>query len=107
MDGQQTTGAVDFSVLHSYSAGDEGFVREVLTLFRSEALEWAPRLVPEASDWRATVHTIKGTSRTIGARTLGDLCERAEREGLGLLPSVRGSLEAVLAEIDGYLGEGV
>ncbi|HEX6859117.1 MAG TPA: Hpt domain-containing protein [Caulobacteraceae bacterium] len=93
---------VDFSVLEAYAAGDATFIREVLTLFRAEAAEWAAGLDP-AADWRAVVHTIKGTSRTVGANGLGDLCERAEAQGDGLLPDVRAALQAVLAEIADYL----
>ena len=99
------SGEVDFSVLKAYARGDDSFVRDVLALFRTEAAGWAPSLDPEAPDWRAVVHTMKGTSRTVGARSLGDLCEQAERDGAVVLPAIQASLQAALDEIEAYLGE--
>jgi HPt (histidine-containing phosphotransfer) domain-containing protein len=49
------------------------------------------------------IHTMKGTSRSIGADGLGDLCERAETEGRQALPEVRKALNAVIAEVRRYL----
>ncbi|HEX6865648.1 MAG TPA: Hpt domain-containing protein [Caulobacteraceae bacterium] len=94
--------AVDFDWLEAYANHDRTLVREVVTLFAAEAAEWAPLLV-ETADWRPLVHTIKGTSRSVGARALGDLCERAEVDGARHLPQVRAELATVLEEIGAYL----
>ncbi len=94
--------AVDFGWLEAYANHDKMLVREVLTLFAAEASEWGPSLV-ETADWRPLAHTIKGTSRSVGAKALGDLCERAEVDGAKHLPQVRAELAAVLEEIGEYL----
>jgi len=94
--------AVDFDWLEAYANNDLTLVREVLTLFGAEAAEWSGQLYPDG-DWIRVVHTIKGTSRSVGARTLGELCERAETEGAQHLPKVRAEIAAVLAEIEAYL----
>jgi HPt (histidine-containing phosphotransfer) domain-containing protein len=97
---QQAETAVDFSVLEAYAVGDRTLVREVLTVFCGEAMEWSRRL--QGEDWRAVVHTIKGTARTIGARRLGELCEQAEEDGQNLA-EVRAELDAALRAINDYL----
>ena len=94
--------AVDFTYLEAYTRGDAAFMREVLTVFSSEAVEWIDSLDPRG-DWATVVHTMKGTARTIGANALGDLCARAEEQGAQALPGLRTALQAVLAEIEGYL----
>ena len=94
--------AVDFDWLEAYANHDLTLVREVLTLFAAEAAEWGGQLYPEG-DWKPVVHTVKGTSRSVGARTLGELCERAEAEGAELLPQVRDELTRAQAEIAEYL----
>jgi HPt (histidine-containing phosphotransfer) domain-containing protein len=100
---QRSAEAVDFAWLEAYAAHDEALVREVLTVFCAEAAEWAPRLRAGDDAWRAVVHTMKGTSRAIGAGPLGDLCERAETEGAQVLPEVRAMLVRVTGEVADYL----
>ena len=92
--------AVDFAVIEAYAMSDRALVREVLTIYCAEAMEWARKL--DSEDWRAVVHTCKGTSRSIGANRLGDLCEAAEADA-SKLPQVRPELNAVLREINDYL----
>ena len=92
--------AVDFAVIEAYAMADRTLVHEVLTIFCAEAMEWARRL--DGDDWRAAVHTCKGTSRSIGARRLGDLCEAAEADAAEL-SQIRPELDAVLREINDYL----
>ena len=53
--------------------------------------------------WRDLVHTIKGASRGIGANTLGDVADRAERGDASMAPEVRTALKDALADIEGYL----
>ena len=94
--------AVDFQWLETYAAHDETLVRQVLTVFTREAAGWAGHL-DAGADWRPVVHTIKGTSRSIGATGLGELCARAERDGEARLGEVRAELARVVGEIADYL----
>ena len=103
MSDDEPSEAVDFAFLEAYAAGDETLVREVLAVFCAEAAEWAGALKGETPRWRAIVHTMKGTARTIGANALGDLCERAEDDGGESLPQVRAALDGVVARIGAYL----
>jgi HPt (histidine-containing phosphotransfer) domain-containing protein len=100
---ERASEAVDFAYLTGYAAGDETLVREVLAVFRAEAIEWSNRLCAGSGGWREVVHTLKGTSRTIGANRLGALCEAAESRGEAGLPDVRAELERVVAQITEYL----
>lgn len=97
------SGTVDFDYLESYAGGDLQVVREVLALFQGEAEAWATGLSAPGDGWRDLAHTIKGSARGIGAGVLGDVADRAEREGPSLAPDLRAALSDVLAEIEGYL----
>ena len=99
----ERSGAVNFSYLEEFTAGDACLMREVLKVFCGEAAEWANRLDAEPDDWRGVVHTMKGTSRSIGADGLGDLCQQAETVGAQALPGVRAALDDVIAEVRRYL----
>lgn len=99
MDG----GAVDFDYLEGFAAGDMQVVTEVLALYQQQAEGWLAKLDTAGDGWRDLVHTIKGASRGIGARTLGDVAERAERGDPSQAPEVRAALKDVLADIEGYL----
>jgi HPt (histidine-containing phosphotransfer) domain-containing protein len=93
---------VDFNYLESFVAGDVGIALEVLALFRQQAEGWLAQLDEAGDDWRATVHTIKGAARGVGARALGDACETAEFGVRDDLPKVKAELAAALAEIADY-----
>jgi hypothetical protein len=95
--------AVDFKYLETFAAGDQHVIAEVLTLFREQGLTWGPRLDRPDEGWRDLIHSIKGVSRGVGALALGDLAERAERDGPDVLPEVRAGLDATLAAVEGYL----
>jgi HPt (histidine-containing phosphotransfer) domain-containing protein len=101
----QASGTVDFAYLTEYASGDETLVREVLAVFCAEAREWSSRLCETSGSWRAVVHTLKGTARTIGAYRLCELCESAENDGADTLPQIREELETVVAEISAYLAD--
>lgn len=92
--------AVDFAVIEAYAMNDRTLVREVLTIYCAEAMEWARKF--DSDDWRAAVHTCKGTSRSIGANRLGDLCEAAEADA-AKRAQIRPELDLVLREINDYL----
>jgi HPt (histidine-containing phosphotransfer) domain-containing protein len=105
MGDERPSSAVNFAFLEGYASGDETLVREVLTVFRAEAAEWSGKLSNGASDWRFVVHTMKGTSRAIGADGLGELCRQAEDDGGASLPRVRAALDDVVGEIAAYLAK--
>ncbi|MGE5500320.1 MAG: Hpt domain-containing protein [Ignavibacteriales bacterium] len=95
--------AVNFAYLEEFAGGDVGLMREVLKVFSGEAHGWARELEAGPKDWRAIVHTMKGTGRSVGANGLGDLCEQAEADGPELLPRIRAELDEVIAEVDAWL----
>ena len=105
MAAQRPSSAMDFGYLEGFAAGDTAVVREVLILFGQQARLWIACLKAAAPDWRDVVHTIKGSARGVGASRLGDICARAEADGIGGLPAVRAALEAAVADIEAYLAQ--
>lgn len=108
------TGAVDFSHLESFAAGDEALVEEVLGLFREQAALWLPLLDPaaEAGAWRDAAHSLKGSALGVGAFDVAKACEAAEaafEAPLGVkaarLLDVRDALDRALADIAAYVHE--
>jgi HPt (histidine-containing phosphotransfer) domain-containing protein len=108
------TGAVDFSYLEAYAAGDAGLVEEVLALFDEQAALWMRLLDPEgeASDWRDGAHTLKGASAGIGARALASICGEAETAAgadpalkSALLHRLQNALDLAHADIAAYRHE--
>lgn len=95
-------GAVDFAYLEGFAAGDRRVVAEILDLFVQETVGWSAGLTAANPDWRAVVHTIKGSGRGIGARRLGDICEACELGGEGGLPAVSAALDQAVAAIRAY-----
>ena len=95
--------AVDFDYLEGFAAGDMTVITEVLELFRQQAEGWLVGLDAPGDGWRDLVHTIKGSSKGIGANTLGDVADRAERGDASMAPEVRAALVDALAAIEGYL----
>jgi HPt (histidine-containing phosphotransfer) domain-containing protein len=78
--GEVRTGAVDFTHLENYVAGDRVVVREVLALFSDQARTVLPALNPTApgDDWRNAAHSLKGSALGIGAFALAEACSEAE-----------------------------
>jgi HPt (histidine-containing phosphotransfer) domain-containing protein len=97
--------AVDFEYLETFAAGDAGVVRDILGLFVEQAKGWETGLASPDAGWADLVHTIKGTSRGIGARRLGDLAARAEEEGPGSAPLLLGEVRAARQEVEAYLAQ--
>jgi HPt (histidine-containing phosphotransfer) domain-containing protein len=102
--GEGAAGAVDFTFLEGFAAGDRKVVSEVLALFVGQAQRLSPSLDGAAPGWRDVVHTLKGSARGIGAHALGEACARAEAEGEGGLPAVCAALDAAVADIAAYRG---
>jgi HPt (histidine-containing phosphotransfer) domain-containing protein len=108
------TGAVDFAYLEAYAAGDQAVVDEVLAIFREQASMWLRLLDPSADGeaWRDAAHTLKGSARAVGAKSLAEACAAAEQAAaadLGartaLMERVRDALELTLADIAAYAHE--
>lgn len=99
----EPVGAVDFTYLEGFMAGDKTIVKEVLELFLQQAQVWVVKLDPPVSDWRDVVHGIKGSARGVGANALGDASEEAERLGEEAIPAVCRALAASVADIRVYL----
>jgi len=57
-----------------------------------------------AEDWKAvsfSAHSLKGSSRTIGGKQLGDLCETMERApSAALLPSIIQGLDELMVIVE-------
>jgi len=95
--------AMDFGYLEGFTAGDMQVVTEVLALFRQQADLWQVQLDNPGDGWRDLAHTIKGAARGIGATTLGDVADRAERGDASMAGELRDTLADALADIEGYL----
>lgn len=78
MAARDLTGAVDFSVLERFTAGDAAVSEEVLGLFTEQAAMWSSALDPAGEGWRDAAHTIKGAAVSIGAADLAGACGAAE-----------------------------
>jgi HPt (histidine-containing phosphotransfer) domain-containing protein len=79
------------------TGADRALQIEVVSLFRMQAEGWAAAC-EGAEDWRAAVHTLKGSARGIGLVALAQACESAERAPDAERPAVLGELRARLTE---------
>lgn len=73
--------AIDLDHLELYVCGDAALRDEILTIFTEQAELWSARLDAhlDDDDWRNAAHALKGAARGVGAWTVGELCETAER----------------------------
>lgn len=103
------TGAVDFSVLESATAGMDDISEEILGLFVQQAGIWAPMLTINESGWRDAAHTLRGAAGGIGAGELASTCAEAEDAdeavSEGALLRVRDALDRALADVAAYRHE--
>jgi HPt (histidine-containing phosphotransfer) domain-containing protein len=103
------TGAVDFSILEGFAAGDQTVIEDVLNLFREQAQIWAPLLDVTSEAWRDAAHTVKGAAAGIGAVELSKLCGEAERVSEELaqpaLERVHDALDRALSDVAAYQHE--
>ena len=75
---RDVSGAVDFTVLESMTAGDDAIGEEVLGLFVQQAAIWSPMLDVRDEGWRDAVHTLRGAAAGIGAKAVAQACAEAE-----------------------------
>lgn len=76
----------DLAQLRRYTLGDEALEREILGLFKEQAIVSLANLQAsngsnDAAGWRLAAHTLKGSARGVGAFRLGYGAELAERHG--------------------------
>jgi HPt (histidine-containing phosphotransfer) domain-containing protein len=98
-------GVVDFAYLEDFAAGEDEVIDEVLSLYREQSAIWGAMLSAGHEGWRDAVHTLKGSSRGIGAFAVGEACARCEINGAGGLGAVRDALDEALADIAAYQHE--
>lgn len=100
------SGAVDFSVLERFTAGDQAVIEEVLGLFREQAELWRAMLDPASPGWRDAAHTVKGAAGSVGAFALSEACAQAEKTSDALagpaLDRVIDALDRALADVAAY-----
>jgi HPt (histidine-containing phosphotransfer) domain-containing protein len=105
---EATSVPVDLAHLARYTLGDRALEAEILSLFLAQAPQSVIRLAgaQEHKHWREAAHSLKGSARGIGAWTLGDLAERAEKSVAWNVPTARrqilAGLEAALAEVGAF-----
>lgn len=74
---------LDLAQLRRYTLDDMSLQREILELFRDQIEASVATLRNSCGDqraWEMAAHTLKGTSRAVGAFRLGRAAEWAERE---------------------------
>jgi HPt (histidine-containing phosphotransfer) domain-containing protein len=93
------TGPIDLTHLRRFTLGDKSLELEILGLFIEQVpvtLESLKSALTD-QDWRMAAHTLKGSSRAVGAWRLAKLSERAESLGG---PSDHAACALVLREIE-------
>ena len=75
-----TVMAIDFEHLKRYTGDDAELIAEVLDIFSNQTSIWMRALDPASDDetWSDVSHALKGSAQTVGAKALGELCDRAE-----------------------------
>ncbi len=101
---------IDFEHLKRYVGDDPELTAEVFGLFKNQVDLWSGSFVPDLDDdnWSMMAHSMKGTSRAIGAMGLADKFEQAEslmgednRPGARavLLEKIENDISAIIIEI--------
>ncbi len=112
MSGVRRAIAVDFSWLEIQVGGDQGIVREVLSIFSEQARTVLQALDPSGSSdaWRQAAHSLKGSALGIGAGELAEACNAAElAEHASVLEKkmhrvrIADCLGSALIDISGYM----
>jgi len=101
---------IDFEHLKRYVGDDPELTAEVFGLFKNQVDLWSGSFVTDLDDesWSMMAHSMKGTSRAIGAMGLADKFEQAEallgdgnRPGARavLLEKIEDGVSAIMIEI--------
>jgi HPt (histidine-containing phosphotransfer) domain-containing protein len=100
---------VDLEHLRRYTLGDRGLELEILGLFVDQLPITIGALKSATTDkeWGMAAHTLKGSARAVGARSLAALAEDAERLASTADADMRGAtvrrLEAAAREARAYV----
>lgn len=90
------------------TGADRELQLEVLGLFRMQVEGWTGAFAT-VEDWRAAVHTMKGSARGIGLTALAEACETAEHasdaERDQALVAVRAALAQALGALEQFAAE--
>ncbi|MBO6796777.1 Hpt domain-containing protein [Maricaulis sp.] len=97
----------DHAHLLRYTGEDVELQRELVSLMLDQADRCVGMmgLARERSEWRTAVHTLKGSSRGVGAFALGDLCDEAEELPALAWPGARVQIEQMVAQTRSAFGE--
>lgn len=82
---------IDLDHLRQMTLGDAALEREVLQMFKTQSADILARLETMPSDMPALAHTLKGSSRAIGAFDLSNAAQALEaalRTGSGVAAAV-------------------
>ncbi|MCA8903147.1 MAG: Hpt domain-containing protein [Hyphomonas sp.] len=92
---------LDRDTLKAMTGGDASLALEVIDIFREQAGLWSRLMDPkaEARQWADAVHTMKGTSLSLGALRLAQACERAEKAGRAEPPPSTTAAAVLLGEV--------
>ncbi|RTL50808.1 MAG: Hpt domain-containing protein [Bradyrhizobiaceae bacterium] len=101
--------AIDLDHLRRMTLGDPALELEVLRMFRAQSSDLQMRLEALPADAPALAHTLKGSSRAIGAFDVSDAAQALEsalRTGSNPMPSLElltDALDEARAAIDAIL----
>lgn len=100
---------IDLVHLSKYTLGNRSLENELLGLFRTQAGLYLDRLdsAADETEWKNAAHSLKGSARGLGAWSLADLAEEAEKTALaardGVMARIREATSAVNAFIDSFM----
>jgi HPt (histidine-containing phosphotransfer) domain-containing protein len=100
---------LDFTHLRRYTLGNEALEAEILGLFQAQlsSMVSALRTAASQSEWKTATHTLKGSSRAVGAWEIGDLAEAAENMACPGEQSARSAtiekIELAVADADSFI----
>lgn len=91
---------IDLDHLEKYVSGDLSLRGEILDIFSEQLGHLLDQfdVFQADEDWKNTAHALKGASRGVGAWTLGDLCEQAEKL-VGATPAKQESRATLLVSL--------
>lgn len=110
---RDATGPVNVRDLETLVGDDPEVIQEFLQDFRISAAKAAAELkraceAGAAVEAGAVAHKLKSSARSVGARTLGDLCEELEQAGnagrIEVLATLLPKFMAEMTAVDDYLG---
>lgn len=86
---EASDGPLDLAHLRRYTLGDKALETEVLELFLAQLPETIAslRLAADERDWKIAAHTLKGSSRAVGAWRIAMLAQEAEQLTSGSEPT--------------------